>query len=359
MARKAPGPSLFLDGRIWHYRFTRDGVRIQRSTKTTIPGRAERIAWLAYYGEKAIPTLGVLAREWVEAHFLTHSPGHVRSVGVFLRNHLYGLGSVRIDMLTTDLVEAARARHLASGRAPASVNLWLRILKLLCNWAVKREVISKVPWRVKMLKLQKKPRATLPVAKEMAWLAVVDRICGQRVGIAAAIRMMLAFGLREREALTARWEWIDWERSVYRPGETKNREADPVPMPPWLVDHLHPRKKPAGLIVVSPRGGAYAPGATRAVILKASAEVGVYGMSPHKIRNSFATRLSVEGVPLPDIQEAMRHKDSRTTLGYIEKDMGRVAKAQEEIARRAGHYGRDIGGTRGSKPREGLKNLDS
>ena len=355
---KRVGPSLFLDGSIWHYRFTRDGVRIQRSTKTTIPSRAERIAWLAYFGEKAIPTLAVLAREWIEAHVLTHSRGHVRSVEVFLRNHLYGLGAVRIDMLTTDLVEQARNGHLTGGRALASVNLWLRILKLLCNWAVKREVITKVPWRVKMLKLQKKPRAILPVDKEMAWLSAVDRICGKRVGIAAVIRMMLAFGLREREALTARWEWIDWERSTYRPGETKNREADPVPMPPWMVDHLQPGRKPEGLIVVSPRGRAYAPGATRAVILAASAEVGVYGLSPHRLRGSFATRLSVEGVPLPDIQEAMRHKDSRTTLGYIEKDMGRVAKAQEEIARRAGHYGREIGGTRSSKPQDRPGNLD-
>jgi integrase len=130
-------------------------------------------------------------------------------------------------------------------------------------------------------------------------------------------------------------------------------------MPPWLTEYLRRRMKPEGLIVVSPRGGPYAPGATRAVILAASADVGVYGLSPHRIRGSFATRLSVEGVPLPDIQEAMRHKDSKTTLGYIEKDMGRVVKAQEEIARRAGHHWRDSGGARSSRPQDRPEKFDS
>lgn len=32
---------------------------------------------------------------------------------------------------------------------------------------------------------------------------------------------MLGVGLREIETITARWEWLDWDRRVYVPGENK------------------------------------------------------------------------------------------------------------------------------------------
>jgi integrase len=348
--KKPPGPSLLLVGGIWHVRFQRAGVRIQRSTKETSRSRADVVAWEMFCGEGPVPTLAVLSRSWLETHESTTSPEHWRSVREFSKNHLYALGEMRVDRIRTEDAEGARAKHLR-GRAPATANLWLRILKLLCNWAVKRNLMPKVPWRVKMLRLQKKPRVILPLAKACAWLDAVDVVAGGRKGIALAIRLMLGLGLRESEALTARWEWIDWERRTYTPGFTKGREAVPLPVPKWLVDHLKPLHGPRrrrmadrprravrrqGLIVESPRGGSYAPGATREVIAKANRVVGVEGLTPHRLRGTFATLQSEAGVPVQDIQRAMRHKDARTTLGYCEVDMERVAKAQEEIARRMG-----------------------
>lgn len=359
MSKRSPGPALFKVGGIWHVRFQRGGKRIQRSTHETVRSKAEELAWRMYNGAGPIPTLAVLARMWLDVHESTSSAEHIRNVEDFTRNHLYDLATLRIDRIRTEDVEAARARHLQT-RAPSSANLWLRILKLICNWAVRRDLITKVPWKVSMLKLQKIPHATLPTTKASAWLQHVDQVCGERWGIATAIRLMLGLGLRESEALSARWEWIDWERRTYTPGKTKGKEAAPVPMPDWVLAHLTDSRGPdrpifpptAGLISVSPRGGSYSKGMTRRVILKANALAGVTRLTPHRLRGTYATLLSEAGVPIQDIQLVMRHKDSRTTMGYLEVDLDRAAKAQEAIARRMGFKWRKNGEAGEASPSE-------
>lgn len=334
---KKYGPSLFRVGKagIWHYRFQRDGVREQRSTHETDRNRAEAIAWGAFGGLQPVPVLAELAETWVSAHQSTLSRSHIRSVEIFRRLHIHGLGERRIDRIRTQDVEEARARHLVD-HAPASVNHWLRNLRLLFHWAVSRGLVEGVPWKLKALKLQKQPRVILPTAKAAQWIAAVDATSTKRKGIRTAIRLMLGLGLRESEALTARWEWYDEARRTFTPGLTKGREAVVLPVPGWLVDYLEPLKETEGLIVRSPRGGSYCPGSTRATIKKANTDAGVVGLTPHRLRGSYATLLSEAGVPIQDIQRVMRHKDSATTLGYLELDQSRTILGQEEIARKMG-----------------------
>jgi len=76
-------------------------------------------------------------------------------------------------------VSRERALHLTA-HAPASANHWLRVLNLLVRWAIKRKMIRWVPWDVKMLKLQKQPRAILPVKLTRAWLSAVSEVVQMR-----------------------------------------------------------------------------------------------------------------------------------------------------------------------------------
>jgi len=343
------GPQLFLVGRIWHYRFQKDGIRIQRTTRESSLGKAEKIAWSAYDGEPEVPTLSRLARMWLDVHETTASSAHIRSVEVFTRRHLYHLGEMRIDRIRTEDAEEARGLHLEE-HAPNSANHWMRLLKLLFRWAVNRELIPAVPWHLGMFRVQKRPRVILPVAKASEWLAAVDAAAGARWGLATAVRLMLGLGLRESEALSARWEWIDWERSTYTQALSKGRESVPLPLRGWLREHLEPRRVPEGLIVVSPSGGRYCAGATRALVAKASGAIGMKGLTPHRLRGGFATMLAEEGMSVPDIQDLMRHKDARTTLGYIERNLDRAVGALDRIAGRMG-MGRENGEARGADAR--------
>lgn len=333
-------------GRVWHYRFQVAGRRVQRSTHETVKGKAEEIAEKAYRlermasrGEEPVPTLAQLAQKWIAANRSTASKGHIRALEIFARLHLYDLSGVKIDRIRVEAVEVARDRHLAS-HAPASVNHWLRNLRLLFHWAVQRGFIDAIPWKLRSLKLQKKPRVILPTPTAAAWLIAVDVAAGARKGIGTAVRLMLGLGLRESEALSARWEWIDWERSVYTPGLTKGREAQPLPVVGWLKEYLAASKAPEGLIVRSPTGKPFTPGYTGRVMKKANAVCGTPGVTPHRLRGTYATLLSESGVPVQDIKRLMRHKDLLTTLGYLELDHGRAVTGLEEIAKRMGFTAR-------------------
>ncbi|AMM13334.1 integrase [Burkholderia sp. PAMC 28687] len=332
--------NLFRIGRVWHFRYTVDGKRVQRSSRSTQYARAEKVAQAAYReaslwarNGRVIPTLRELVSQWLQAHDNVVSRSHISGVETFGRLHLYGLGDTLIDELTTASVEQARNQHLET-HAATTANHWCRTIRLLCNWAVHREVIPAVPFKVRMIKVQKKARATLPHDLTAQWLKAIDETAPP--GIQLAVRLMLGMGLRESEAASARWENCDWLRMSYTPPKTKGREADPVPMPIWLCDYLRPLRKITGPMIVKPDGRQYGRGFTRASIHAATQHVGIDRITPHRLRASFATSLSYAGVPVQAIQRAMRHKNVATTVNYLEVDMNSVAIAQQRIAEQCG-----------------------
>jgi integrase len=342
------GATLFKVGKTWHYRFQVDGQRVQRSTRQTIKGRAEDIARQAYdaavaraNGGEPVPTLRQLASMWLNIHRPVASAHHTRSVETFARLHLYDLGERRIDDILTQHVELARIEHLKE-RKPATANHWLRILKLLTMWAVKRGILARCPWKVAMIKVQKRPRAVLPVDVAKRWLEEVDRAARATPGVGTAVRLMFGLGLREGESASARWEWIDWQRATYTPGITKGREAEPVPLPAWLREHLEPQRRVEGLIVCKADGQPFGPGFARNAMRQANAACKVNGITPHRLRGTFATLLSEAGVPIQTIQKVMRHKSYTTTMGYLEKNFDTAASAQNRIGEKVGFGGAKV-----------------
>jgi integrase len=340
--------TVFKKGRVWHFRFQVGKERVQRSTRLTSKARAEEIARREYdaavvraNGGQPVPTLSELAHNWIVVHRPIASSAHIRSVETFRRLHMYDLGEKRIGEITTGDVERVRNEHLQD-RKPATANHWLRVLKLLTMWAVKRGILAASPWRVPMLKVQKKPRPFLPLDVARTFFDAVDAATPRAPGKAVAVRLMFGLGLREGETLTARWEWFDWERSTYTPGITKGREAEPVPMPRWLRDYLTPLRQVDGLVVTKASGQSYGAGFTRQVLGRANAACAIKGITPHRLRGTFATLLSEEGVPIQTIQKVMRHKSFTTTMGYLEKNLDTAVRAADVIGEKAGFGGAKV-----------------
>jgi integrase/recombinase XerC len=334
--------NVYKRGGVWHYRFQVAGKRFRRSTGLTRRRAAEQVAQRAYdaavlraNGGEPVPTLAELAQAWIEVHRPVSSAAHIRSVELFQRLHMFDLGAKSINEITTLDVELARNRYLLTHK-PASANHWLRIVKLLTMWAVKRGMLAAMPWHVSMLKVQKRPRSILPLAAARAWFAAIDETTAHASGIGTAVRLMFGLGLREGEVISARWEWIDWERKTYTPGITKGREAEPVPMARWLREHLEARYQHAGLIVARPDGQAFASGFARQAIRRANDTCAIKGITPHRLRGTFATLMSEAGVPIQTVQRVMRHKSFTTTMGYLEKNLDVAVHAQERISVTAG-----------------------
>ncbi|WP_434715497.1 tyrosine-type recombinase/integrase [Paraburkholderia sp. A3RO-2L] len=333
---------LFKVGKVWHYRFRINGARVQRSTRETVKHKADAIAGKAYNraklwarGDEPTPTLRELVVQWLDVHTPTVSGSHAKVIETFGRLHLFELADVEICDLTTELVEEARLEYLKT-HAPASANQWLNVIRLLCRWAIRRKMIPALPWSVKLLKVQKRPRPMLPVPLLTKWLAAVDELDGACGPVAIAVRLMIGIGLREVETITAQWGWVDWERRTYTPGITKGREADAIPLPSWLYDYLALLRKPSGLIVHRQDGAACHSGFTRRAMLAANSACGIGHVTAHRLRGTFATLLAEEGAPIHMVKQALRHKSINTTMAYLETNMDLVARAQHRIAQNAG-----------------------
>ena len=313
--------------------------RIQISTRETKVDPAWTEALRNYHaakkrarGEEPEPTLAGLVQQWVAAHRLLLSPSHVDSVERIGTRHLFGMETMLISEITTALVEDARLAYLKT-HAKASTNHWLATLRLLFGWAIRRKMIQYRPWDVRQLKVQRKPKQLLPVEKAASWLDEVDLLSWQEPALGLAIRIMIGLGLRcESEALSARWEWLDLQRGTYTPGETKGREAWARPVPEWILEILRPSAQPWGLIVPTKAGKLLTSGRIQRVMDLACEAVDIPRLTPHRLRHTYATLLSEAGVPIQDIQRALGHKDIRTTLGYLNVDMGRVARGQVRVA---------------------------
>jgi integrase len=332
---------------VWHYRFQVAGVRVQKSTRLTRKGDAEVLADKAHQaalaranGGEPIPTLDDTFGMWLEVNAPIFSAHHVRGIKTTRRLHLYDLGSLRIDDLTTERIESARNKHLVN-HARSSANHWLRHIKLVVNWAVKRGVISTLPWKLNHLKVQKRPRPTLPLSIALEWFGHIDRVA-RKSAIGTAIRLMFGIGLRESEAITARWEWFDWERRHYTPGITKGKEAEPIPLPTWLIEHLTPLRRAEGL-VTAVDGKPLPTGFARQPMRKANSLCGISGITPHRLRGTFATLLSEQGVPIQTIQRIMRHKEWVTTMHYLEVNHELSQRGQAEIDRKMHNKWRESG----------------
>ncbi|MCY0916429.1 tyrosine-type recombinase/integrase [Massilia antarctica] len=348
--------TLFKVGKYYHYRFRlAGGERRQRTTHEINHRRAHAIMAKAYAdavllagGLQPIPTLAALIEQWEALRGPNASASHRRGIDVFKRRHLHGLGQLLISELDTDRVEKARSDHLATRKA-ATANHWLRKLKLLVRWAVKRKIIAALPWDVPMLPFQKTPRVTLPTRSTDDWFAALDKATTRSPSTAIAVRLMYGLGLRESEAATARWEWIDWERRTYTPGITKGKEAVPIPMPRWLLAHLGARRVPQGLIAPGKHGNPLPNGFARYSMQRANAATSLTGITPHRLRGTCATLLSEEGTPIQTLQAVMRHKDPKTTMAYLEVNMEIASRAQDRIEDKI-HSGRKIGGARQTGP---------
>ncbi|MFM0243795.1 tyrosine-type recombinase/integrase [Paraburkholderia sediminicola] len=344
-------PEVFKVGEIWHYRFALNGKRVQRTTHQKVKRRAQEVADDAFEaallrapGRAVIPTLSQLGALWIEANSWAESVAHVKNISVFCRHHMFDLADLRITNLTTEAVEAAR-RSYAEDHAPASVNQWVKTLKLLVNWARRRKMIKEIPFDVGLLKVQKKPRAILPPSLALRWLDEIDKN-GKREAVSVAARLGIGLGLRESEMISARWEWMDWERQSYAPGQTKDRKSEPIPVPDWLIDYLLPRRAARGLIISKSDGQPLSPGFMRTTMLRANQACEAPHITPHRLRGTFATMLGEAGTPIQEIQRVLRHKSILTTAAYLEPNAELTRMGQRHLAAR---FGLD---TSGEKPDE-------
>jgi integrase/recombinase XerC len=249
MANNQPG--LKKVGEYWHYSLKVNGQRVHGSTRAKDLATAKKIL-----EEKRkdllcgqfrivtrIPTLAELVQEWLKVHQPIHSAKHLTQVEQHARIWLLpAMGSTRIDRISTTALHGLRSRILEAGRSPVTANNMLRIVRLLFGYAMKMHYLERVPFEVKPLRVQKKPRPTVAAPQLHEFLGAVDS-SARNPHVAVILRVMVGLGLREAEALGMRWEWFDPTHRTYVVGKAKGKEARVLPVPYWLWSSIHAMPK--------------------------------------------------------------------------------------------------------------------
>lgn len=154
-------------GDVYHYCFRINRKQCKGSTRahdlTTAKKVLEQKRREAIVGKPLVLrealTFPGLVKEWLATHSRTASARHLQNVELISRIWLTPyLGKYPIDEVTQGMILEVRSRMLEAGRSMATANHLLRVVKLLWNYAVDAGFIDVVPFKVKALRVQRKPR---------------------------------------------------------------------------------------------------------------------------------------------------------------------------------------------------------
>jgi integrase len=158
---------------------------------------------------------------------------------------------------------------------------------------------------------------------------------------AAALRLLILTGARLREILTAKWDYIDWERGIMLLPDSKTgkktiylsaaalavlKSIPRTPGTPYIVPGEKRRPKPGeAKPAPSPRADLKRPWAA---IAKAA---GFEDVRLHDLRHSFASMGAGASLGLPIIGKLLGHSQPATTARYSHLDADPMRRAADII----------------------------
>jgi len=213
----------------------------------------------------------------------------------------------------------------ARGYAPATVSRRLSTVAGLFKYAVIDELVAtnptmavtrpRVPW-------EGQRRTVLHPLEFAAVLSAARRHSSTAHALVALLGML---GLRVSEACNARVEDLRYAGGyelLRVIGKGAKPAEIPLPIPVLRAVKAATDGRSHGPILLSAKGDALTRGAASRLLHRVVREAGVTSpTSPHTLRRTFCTAGLISGVPLRDMQYAMRHADARTTIRY---DMARA-----------------------------------
>lgn len=141
----------------------------------------------------------------------------------------------------------------------------------------------------------------------------------------ALVALLGMLGLRVSEACAADVTDLSYQGGyelLQIMGKGHKPAQIPLPVPVLRAVHAVVAGRSQGPILLNTAGGRMTRASAACRLRRLARTIGLdHPVSPHSLRRTFCTAGLIFGVPLRDMQYAMRHADSRTTLRY---DMSRA-----------------------------------
>ncbi|MFA5393318.1 MAG: site-specific integrase [Candidatus Ratteibacteria bacterium] len=226
-------------------------------------------------------------------------------------NSIFGLKYV-YEITTLDVEEYKRKR-IEEGKALATVNKEISVLRNILNTAVEWGKLRIAPPKIKLLKENNQRIRYLGKGEEILLLGACPEF------LKPIIEIALNTGMRRGEILGLKWQDIDFDQKNITLSDTKNGERRQVPMNSTVVDILSSTKRIPESDYVFPGNNlgthiskSYISHKFKSIVKQADIE----NFKFHDLRHTFASRLVMRGVNLKAVQELLGHKTFNMTLRY-------------------------------------------
>lgn len=251
--------------------------------------------------------------------------------------------------ITRDMVE--QKHRVLSERSCARANLTMRFLRALFNFAAEyrdgkgRAIITDNP--VKRLsakkiwnRIEKRDNFIQPHQLKDWWDAVwtlridpKNKITQDRETIRDYLLLLLFTGLRREEALTLRWENIDFKARALRVKDTKNRTDHVLPLSDYLFDLIKRRQTVSANEWVFPGGGKTGRIVEpRKQIIKIQ-KISNVQFTSHDLRRTFASIVNMLGdsISYYTVKRLLNHKTADVTAGYVQHDFEKLRGSMQAV----------------------------
>jgi len=229
-------------------------------------------------------------------------------------------GKMRIEDIKAMQVEQFKAKSIKQGLSRKTINNRLAVLSRCIATAYEWLKLSGGPPKIVWLKCPPPPTRFLsPDECEL----LLSKALGT---LRDMILLGLRTGMRQGELIGLQWSSINWENRTisvrhsqcyYTKGlvSPKNNRVRTIPMDTDVYEMLFRRKKDTGYVFT--KGGM--PIGCRGLLthlkqVSNAASLGNIGW--HTLRHTFASHLTVRGVPVPVVQSLLGHASISTTMRY-------------------------------------------
>lgn len=211
---------------------------------------------------------------------------------------------------------------VGTGRAWSrrTANDAINIIRSLFKFAVESEYLARTPAsKLEMLRIASKGRPDFYTDDELQ--AIWKNVESHWVD---ALKFISLTGLRKAELINLRWENVDFTKGAEQmtiescdDWETKTGKSRVIPLLGEALEIVErQRGKNPTYVFTSPEGNMVHPDRIYHALKQCLAELHLEG-DVHKMRHTFASKLAMSGIPLPQVGDLLGHTDLKTTQIYV------------------------------------------
>jgi integrase len=292
--------------------------------------------------DKSTTTFKEFTWEWFEIYVKNNNkPSEIRTKRIILNAHLVPFfGNLRLDEISTFHIEKYKAKKISSGLSNKSINNHLVILSKCLRTAEDWDRLEKLP-KIKMLKT---PPPEVDYLNKKECEVLLNKASGIWYEM---ILVVLRTGLRFGELKALVWSDINWEsrmltvkRSIHRNiiTTTKSNKQRHIPLTQDLYNVLLPRRQKTGYIFIDKYGKPLKDTVIQYALYSVCRKAGLRKITWHKLRHTFASRLTEKGASMRAIQKLLGHADIQTTMKYAHLAPSELRKTVELLENeKSGH----------------------